>query len=62
MATAPAQKSTETNTNNTTSQAEPEKQNQQTLLGALEEDDEFEEFPVQGTVKTRHSLARNVVV
>lgn len=51
MSSSNAQKPAETNSSNNGPQPEPEKQTQQNLLGALEEDDEFEEFPVQGTVK-----------
>ncbi|GJJ08148.1 hypothetical protein Clacol_002356 [Clathrus columnatus] len=52
-----AQKPTETNQTNNTPQAGNEKQNQ-TLLSTLEEDDEFEEFPVQDWDDSETNLAQ----
>lgn len=46
---ASASKSADTSKADQPAPSETEKPSQQSQLGALEEDDEFEEFPAQGT-------------
>ena len=46
---ASASKSADTSKADQPTPSETEKPSQQSQLGALEEDDEFEEFPAQGT-------------
>lgn len=50
-----ATKSTDANKTDQPQQEAVQQQSQQSQLGALEEDDEFEEFPAQGTIHHLYS-------
>ena len=55
---------TTSKTEDVTKTTEPPKEGDQTLphLSVLEEDDEFEEFAVQGERRTRHACLSRVLV